>query len=106
MLSVSNNGSDSARALACMALWAMLATGVALPAEAAPFAYVVNEGDGTVSVIDTAANAVVTTVGVGSHPRGVAITPDGKRAYVTNAASNTVSVIDTATNRWWVSRSR
>jgi YVTN family beta-propeller protein len=49
-------------------------------------------------VIDTATNTVVSTVGGMSHPRGVAVTPDGKRAYVTNAASNTVSVIDTASN--------
>jgi YVTN family beta-propeller protein len=40
----------------------------------------------------------VATVGVGSHPRGIAVAPDGKHAYVTNAAANTVSVIDTATN--------
>jgi YVTN family beta-propeller protein len=38
---------------------------------------------------------VVTTVGVGDLPYGVAITPDGTRAYVTNAYSNSVSVIDT-----------
>jgi YVTN family beta-propeller protein len=32
-----------------------------------------------------------------SHPRGVAVTPDGNHVYVTNATSDTVSVIDTAT---------
>jgi YVTN family beta-propeller protein len=52
----------------------------------------------SVSVIDTASNTVVATVGVGMNPFGVAITPDGTRAYVTNANSSSVSVIDTASN--------
>jgi YVTN family beta-propeller protein len=63
-----------------MALFAvMLAMGLGLmarPAEAAPFAYVTNGGS-SVSVIDTATNTVVATVGVGSLPFGVAVTPDG-----------------------------
>ena len=60
--------------------------------------YVTNGNDDTVSVIDTASNTVLTTVGVGALPFGVAITPDGTRAYVTNGDDNTVSVIDTASN--------
>lgn len=55
---------------------------------AAPFAYVTNQADGTVSVLDTAHNTVVTTVPLGPPASavlgGVAITPDGTRAYVTN----------------------
>ncbi len=50
-------------------------------------------GPGTVSVIDTASNNVTATIGVGSHPSKVAVSPDGTKAYVTNAESNTVSVI-------------
>jgi YVTN family beta-propeller protein len=51
----------------------------------------------TVSVIDTAANTVeAATIPVGTSPRGVAITPDGKHAYIANLISNAVSVIDTA----------
>src|SRR5437016_2204444 len=73
-----------------MALWAM-------PARAAPFAYVTNGGDNTVSVIATATNTVVATVPVGRNPNGVAITPDGGFAYVTNGASS-VSVLATASN--------
>ena len=38
---------------------------------------VANAASGTVSVIDTATNAVVGSVGVGNFPIGVAITPDG-----------------------------
>jgi YVTN family beta-propeller protein len=87
-----------------MALFAiMLGMGLGLmasPAEAAPFAYVTNVVDGTVSVIDTATNMVMTTLTMGfGGPVGVAVTPDGKHAYVTtNGGSNNVSVIDTATN--------
>ncbi len=91
------------------ALWAMLAMGLgalASRAEAAPFTYVANSGDGTVSVIDTATRKVVATIPVGkggggavTPDDGVAVTPDGKRAYVANSGSNTVSVIDTVSNK-------
>src|SRR4030095_625220 len=53
---------------------------------------------GTVSVIETATNAVVKTIEVGLHPCGMALSPDGARVYVTNANSDTVSVIDTASD--------
>jgi YVTN family beta-propeller protein len=70
------------------------------PGHAAPFAYVVNHGDATVTVVDTATNAVVATVEVGDEPLAAAVNPAGTRAYVTNqvAPSGTVSVIDTAIN--------
>jgi len=84
---------------------ATLSIGVVLssvPADAQPFAYVANRSPdtvpGTVSVINTATNAVVATVPVGTYPRGVAVTPDGTRVYVANGVSNNVSVIDAATN--------
>ena len=35
---------------------------------------------------------------MGTSPRGVAVTPDGKHAYIANVISNNVSVIDTSTN--------
>ena len=84
-----------------VALWAIAAMALALgiwPAEAAPFAYVTDNGSNSVSVIDTATNTVMATVPVGNNPVGVAITPDGRYAYVANANSGTVSVIDMATN--------
>ena len=73
MYSNNSNGSRAARARGFMALCAMLAMGLGLmasPAEAAPFAYVTNGDDSTVSVIDTATNTVVATVPVGNDPLG------------------------------------
>jgi len=61
-------------------------------------AYVANTTDGTVSVIDTTTNTVLTTVTVGLAPDNIAITPDGTVALVTNKSSNTLSRIDTASN--------
>ena len=77
---------------------AVAALALSAPANAAPFAYVSNANDNTVSVIDIAINAVVATVPVGSSPFGVAVHAGIGRAYVANSASNTVSVIDTASN--------
>jgi YVTN family beta-propeller protein len=62
------------------------------------YAYVTNQGSGTLSVIDLAALAKVTDIAVGLEPYGVALTPDGAQAYVSNSASNTVSVVDTASS--------
>ena len=44
-----------------------------LAAVAAPFAYVPNEGSGTLSVIDTANDKVVAEIAAGSKPRGTVI---------------------------------
>jgi len=46
---------------------------------AAPFAYVPNEGSGTISIIDTQTDATVGEIAIGGKPRGIAISPDGKR---------------------------
>lgn len=43
-------------------------------------------------------NGAVLTITVGSHPNGVAVTPNGVYTYVTNWNSHSVSVINTATN--------
>jgi YVTN family beta-propeller protein len=45
-------------------------------------AYVSNEDDGTVSVLDTQQLAVVATIPVGKRPRGLALSHNGKRLYV------------------------
>ena len=80
-----------------LALLALLFGG-GTPALAASFAYISNQFDGTVSVIDAATNTVTATVGVGLNPYGLAATPNGTRIYVANFGSNSVSVISTATN--------
>jgi YVTN family beta-propeller protein len=64
-------------------------------------AYITNATDATVSVINTATNAVIATVPVGiGQPSGVAVTPDGSKVYVATGdiPSSHVSVINTATN--------
>jgi len=73
-------------------------TGVAVTPNGA-FTYVTNACDSTVSVINTATNAVVATVAVGPDPENIAITPDGFFAYTSNFLTGSLSVIDTATNR-------
>jgi uncharacterized repeat protein (TIGR01451 family) len=59
-----------------------------------PVAYIANAGSNTVSVIDIATNIVTATVNVGSHPWGIAVTPDGKKVYVANMNNSSISVID------------
>lgn len=71
----------------------------AFTAAAGPKAYVGNFKDNTVSVIDTASNAVVATVPVAAGPHGMGVTPDGRWVFVTGDASSAMSVIDTATDR-------
>ena len=58
----------------------MLALAASLPASllAAPFAYVPNEGTGTISVIDTANDEVVADMPGGAKPRGLAVGGDGR----------------------------
>ena len=78
-----NNGKTRqfSRARRRAALWAALVLGFAFGAgrlEAAPFAYAPNSSDGTVSVIDIAANTVATTLQVGVNPIRVVVTPNGK----------------------------
>jgi len=82
------------------AAWFLLIAGAVLlscfggEAGAAPLAFITNYGDGTVSVIDTAIDAVVATLGTGTGPAGVAVNPSGTKAYVVNSGSQSVSVID------------
>ena len=58
-------------------------------------AYVTNKAGNTVSVVNTATNAVISTITVGAGPSAVAIKPDGSLLYVTNRTAGTVSVINT-----------
>ncbi len=61
-------------------------------------AYIINEGDSSVSVINTATNTITATIRVGNNPEGVSVSPNGRRVYVTNYTDNTVSVINAFTN--------
>jgi probable HAF family extracellular repeat protein/YVTN family beta-propeller protein len=58
--------------------------------------YVSNYGNGTVSVIDTATDAVTHNISVSSSPDGLAVAPDGSKVYVGHQGGG-VTVIDTAT---------
>lgn len=89
--------------LGLIVAFGLVASGTAL---AAPFVYIANAGDtgtgnvGSISIIDTATDAVVATVqsGLGLNPIVAAVHPSGRFVYVTNEASDSVSVIDTSTN--------
>jgi YVTN family beta-propeller protein len=49
--------------------------------------------------LSASANYVTARIPVGRAPKGIALSPDGKRLYVANRMDDTVSVIDTSTNR-------
>jgi YVTN family beta-propeller protein len=89
-----------ARELAVLCAVLALAIGLgARPVAAAPFAYVTNYNSSTVSVIDTATNTVVATIGIEGKPIAAAVSPDGKRVYVACQGSFAgVSVLETASN--------
>ena len=72
----------------------LLAAAAMLPAIAlaAPFAYVSNEGAGTLSVIDTSTDTVVDTLQTGGKPRGAAAA--GGWLYVSDQPNNRLVLID------------
>ncbi len=60
--------------------------------------YVLNSEFGTVTVVNTATNAIIAVISVGTSPHGIAISPDGSKVYVSNQFTDNLSVINTATN--------
>ncbi|TJV06309.1 MAG: hypothetical protein E5Y35_23355, partial [Mesorhizobium sp.] len=76
---------------------AILATGVMAGPASAYTAYVSNEKDNTITVVDTATMQVVKTVDVGQRPRGITISHDGKFIYLCASDDNTIQIIDTTT---------
>ena len=73
-------------------------------------AYVANELDGTISVIDVDTKSptfhtVLETIDIGAFPTGVAVTPDGTKVYVGHLTPlgtdvpATLTIIDVATNQ-------
>ena len=59
------------------------------------FVYVANNGDNTVSVINTKTNKVHTTISSVPSPTHIAVSSDGTKLYVSNdVASGTVTLVD------------
>jgi YVTN family beta-propeller protein len=61
-------------------------------------AYVSNQWNASVSVINMTTYEVIANIAVCAGPRNVTLTPDGKEVWVSNEYNNTVSVIDVETN--------
>jgi YVTN family beta-propeller protein len=63
--------------------------------------YVANTGGNTVSVLNTADDAIAGTIALpgGSRPVDVAVEPKGRYLYTANGGSDRVSVLDTRTTR-------
>ena len=55
--------------------------------------------EGSVTVIDLAANKVVREIQAGLHSSAMALSPDRRHLLVANAASDNISVIDTRTDK-------
>src|ERR1700759_846017 len=71
-----------------------------------PLAYVSNERAGTVSVIDTTTDSVVSTIKVGARARGIHLSPDGGSVWVALSYQNghgdgedKIAAIDTRSER-------
>jgi YVTN family beta-propeller protein len=52
-----------------------------------------------VNDLSASANYVIARIAVGKNPRGVAMSPDGKRLYVANRMDDSLSAIDTVSNK-------
>jgi len=52
-------------------------------------------------VVDTRDHTVIKTIDLPAQlkPKGVALTPDGRKLYTANGLSNDVTVVDTVTNK-------
>ncbi|RZS52211.1 YVTN family beta-propeller protein [Sphaerotilus mobilis] len=75
------------------------AASMGLPAVAAPFAYITNQGSHDVSVVDLASRRVIATLKVDKSPAGVVAASATARAYVGHPEAGTVSVIDMRSQR-------
>ncbi len=77
-------------------LMALLLSGTAIGAGPGVNAFITNSGSGSISVVDTATNAL-SAVSVGATTQGVAMDPKGARAYVagTSGLASSLYAIDT-----------
>ena len=80
-----------------LALALFMALTALQPAVAEPTyrAFVTNESDGTLSVLDIRSGKVETTVSVGKRPRGIGFAPDRSQVYVALGEENAIAVVDT-----------
>ncbi|MEZ1470912.1 cytochrome D1 domain-containing protein, partial [Pseudomonas aeruginosa] len=62
-------------------------------------AYVSNEKDNNLSVIDLDRLETVGTIDVGMRPRGLALSADNRLLYICASDSDTVQVMDLATRK-------
>ncbi|WP_111494267.1 YVTN family beta-propeller repeat protein [Marinobacter bohaiensis] len=69
------------------------------PAALADLAYVSNEKDNTLSVIDMTSLEVVETIDVGQRPRGILMSKDRTLLYICASDDDTVQVLDLATRK-------
>lgn len=63
-------------------------------------AHVYAASNGSLTVIDTATNAVAATLSTTPNATGIAVAPDSSRVYVTSLFSISLAVLDVATNRF------
>jgi len=82
--------------LACLCLVTLLPFAGTATAE---LAYVSNEKDNTLSVIDLESLSVVDTIEVGMRPRGITFSKDFKKLYICASDSDSVQVMDVATQQ-------
>lgn len=83
--------------LALTAAVSAIALALPLAPASAYTAYVTNEKDNTLSVIDTEKLEVIKTVKIGQRPRGVILSKDGKWVIVCASDDNQVEVYDAKT---------
>ena len=80
-----------------LVLGSVLAALLSASPASAFMAYVSNEKDNTVTVVDTDTKQVVKTIKVGQRPRGITISHDGKFVYLCASDDDNIEIIDTAT---------
>nr|WP_069095623.1 hypothetical protein [Methyloligella halotolerans] len=61
-----------------------------------PLLYVTNQDAGTVSVVDTMSDRVVSTLDVAPGPAVIAAAPDGKRLFITHPDEGKITVLEGA----------
>jgi YVTN family beta-propeller protein len=80
------------------AVGSAFSSGVSITITRPVTAYVTNEGDGTVTPIDTATNTAGTPITGVTNPWQIAIMPNGESAYATSLVGGSVTPINLTTN--------